>query len=115
MKKLLLALLLLIPLSVNADTLNVTWDVVTTGTDGLPVVGLQGYKVYVSTTAGTYGTTPKATTTSNATTITQVGAGKYYAVVRAYNAIGESANSNEVTFTIADKVPTAPLQFKIVP
>lgn len=115
MKKIILALLLLIPYAVKADTLNVSWDAVTTGIDGLPVVGLQGYKVYVSTTSGVYGTTPKVTSTTTSATINQTGAGKYYAVVRAYNLIGESANSNEVTFTILDKVPSPPVQFKIVP
>jgi hypothetical protein len=114
MKKILLALILLFPLSVRADNFNLTWDAVTLGTDGQPVVGLLGYKVYVSSTSGSY-TTVKATSATNTATITQIGTGKYYAVVRAYNAVGESANSNEISFVIVDKVPAPPVGFKIVP
>lgn len=115
MKKLIFVLCLLIPSLVRADNFSVIWDPVTLGVDGSPVVGLLGYKLYVSNTAGTYGATPEATVTANTTTISRSAVGTYYAVVRAYNAAGESANSNEISFQVRVKVPNAPANFKTTP
>ena len=115
MKKLIFALCLIIPSFVRADNFSVIWDPVTLGVDGNPVVGLLGYKLYVSNTAGTYGATPEATVTGNTTTITKTTLGTYYAVVRAYNAIGESANSNEISFQVKAKLPTPQIDFRVVP
>jgi hypothetical protein len=115
MKKLILALCLLIPAFVRADNISFIWDPVTTGIDGQPVIGLLGYKLYVSNTAGTYGAAPKIQVTGNTTVITENVIGTYFAIVRAYNEAGESANSNEVTFQVRPKVPNAPTQFKKIP
>jgi hypothetical protein len=60
-----------------------------------------GYKVYVGTASGTYGT---PTTIGNLTsyTVTGLSSGTYYFAVTAYDASGnESSYSNEVTKTIA--------------
>lgn len=115
MKKLILALCLLIPSFVRADSHTVIWDPVTLGADGQPVVGLLGYKLYMSLIAGTYGATPRATVVENTTSITETLPGRYYLVVRAYNASGESANSNEVSFQVLPKVPAPPTSFRVVP
>ncbi len=40
--------------------------------------------------------------------------GKYFAVVTAYNAVGESARSNEVTFEVKAKVPSAPKNLSFI-
>jgi hypothetical protein len=115
MKKIILAVLIaLTPLVSRADTIQFAWDAVTQGIDGQPVVGLLGYKLYISNTAGTY-TTPRITATGTTTSITENAVGTYYAVVRAYNEVGESGNSNEISFTIKAKVPGAPTQFKRLP
>jgi len=115
MKKLILALCLLIPALGRADNISFIWDPVTTGVDGQPVIGLLGYKLYISNTAGTYGAAPKIQVVGNTTVITENAIGTYFAVVRAYNETGESANSNEVTFQVKAKVPNAPTQFKKIP
>lgn len=115
MKSIILALCLIIANVAKADNISFIWDPVTTGIDGQPVVGLLGYKLYVSNTPGTYGATPKMITASNTTEITETVIGTYYAVVRAYNETGESANSSEVTFTVKPKIPTAPTGFRRVP
>lgn len=115
MRSLIIALCLIIANVAKADNISFIWEPVTLGIDGQPVVGLLGYKLYVSTTAGTYGATPKIITASNTTEITENAIGTYYAIVRAYNEAGESANSNEVSFQVRAKVPNAPTQFKRVP
>jgi len=115
MKRLILALCLLIPALSRADSFTVIWDQVTLDVAGQPVEGLLGYKLYVSTTTGTYGAIAEATVTANTTTLTKDIVGTYYAVVRAYNATGESANSNEITFQVKPKTPKAPTSFRVVP
>lgn len=115
MRSLIIALCLIVANVAKADSINFAWDPVTDGVDGLPVVGLFGYKLYISTTAGTYGTTAEATVTGASATVTKTAIGTYFAVVRAYNETGESANSNEVSFQVRAKVPNAPTQFKRVP
>ncbi len=115
MIRLILALCLCFPIAVRADSYTVIWDPVTLGVDGLPVVGLLGYKLYVSTMPGVYGATPKVTVMTNSTVISETMIGTYYAVVRAYNQAGESANSSEVTFQVKPKIPTAPTGFRRVP
>lgn len=111
MKKILFTILLGITNIVSADPVSLAWDAVTTGTDGLPVT-VTGYKVYQSKTAGVY-TTPLATVTTNAYTFTPTQAGTYFATVTAYNATGESAKSNEVTYTFSPKVPNAPVNVSV--
>lgn len=115
MKNILFALCLLIPSIVRADTINFAWDATTQGIDGQPVVGLLGYKLYLSNASGAYPDPARVIVTGTTTTITVNAVGTYFAVVRAYNDVGESANSNEVTFQVKAKVPNAPTQFKRVP
>lgn len=115
MKNILLALCLLIPGIVRADNINFAWDAVTQGIDGQPVVGLLGYKLYISNAAGTYTDPARVIVTGTTTTIAVNPIGTYFAVVRAYNEVGESANSNEISFQVKAKVPNAPTQFKRVP
>lgn len=115
MIRLILALLLCLPIAARADSYTVIWEPVTQGIDGNPVVGLLGYRIYVSTMPGVYGATPKATVLTNSTVISETMIGTYYLIVRAYNSTGESANSNEVTFQVKPKVPAAPTGFRRVP
>ena len=74
------------------------------------VSGATSYKVFRSTTSGTYSyTAPLATVTT--TTYADVSAANgttYFYVVRAFNAGGESSNSNEVSATPTAPVPLAP-------
>lgn len=97
-----------------ADTIPFSWDPVTQDVLGNPVVGLIGYKLYLSLKPGVY-TYPSAyigkASTSAVVTVTT--SGTHYAIVRAYNAVGDSANSNEVSFTLAIMPPGAPIKLKI--
>lgn len=59
---------------------------------------ITGFKFYCSATAGSYPATPLATTTAAVKQVTvTLPAGRQYCVVRAYDAAGESGNSNEVS------------------
>lgn len=107
MKKL-IALLLILPALSFADTFTFNWDAVTKDVDGRVLTVAPGYKLYISTTAGQYGSTAAATTTAPTAVVTENKVGKYYAVVKAYTAVGESAPSNEVTFEVKASVPAAP-------
>jgi hypothetical protein len=70
---------------------------------------LAGYRVYQSTTSGSYTSGPVAMVAAGSasgggtatTTVNNLAAGTYYFVVRAYDSTGnESAGSNEVSKTI---------------
>ena len=113
MRIILATLLFIIPICSFADTLTFQWDEVTTDVNGDPVVDLQGYKLYVSKESGVY-TTPKATSTEPKAIITETAIGKYYAVVTAYNSAGESSHSNEISFEVKAKVPSAPQKLNFV-
>jgi len=80
----------------------VAWQAPTTNTDGSPITGLTGYKVYYGTSPGVY---TQSVTVDDATTLQTVFAlpadGSWYFVVTAINASGrESASSPEVTLTL---------------
>jgi hypothetical protein len=121
MKVCLSLILLLLASNLHADTFNLAWDAVTTDSNGNPPTSpLVSYKVYVSTspikatwptTIAPYATIPAGTTTK---TVTQSTLGKYYAVVSATNAIGESGPSNEVTFDVVSKPPGTPQSLRLV-
>lgn len=104
--------LLLIPSIALADIKTFTWDAPTTNADGSPAV-VTGYKLYISSSSGAYGSLPAATVTETTAVVTITTVGKYFAVVRAANGAGESANSNEVTFDVLQKLPRAPANFKV--
>ncbi len=103
-------LVLLIPSLVKADTFTFTWDAPTTDSEGNPLAAtdITGYKLYSSSIDGVYSTTPKAATTELEVTFDENKVGKYYAVVTAYNEVGESTHSNQVTYEVKRKVPGAP-------
>jgi len=67
-----------------------------------------GYRVYYSQVSGEYTDYVEITTSSYALSslpLTEVVT--YYLIVRAYNAAGESENSNEITYTAPDNTPPA--------
>lgn len=71
--------------------------------------GVTGYKLYRSTTSGSYPSSPILTTTAITASYSNSSAiGKYYFQVRAYNDGGQSASSNEVNATI-ERAPGAPV------
>ena len=113
MRPILFVFLLLISPCTFADTINLTWDSVTVDTSGNEITPT-GYKVYVSQSSGVY-TTPTASTALPSQTLNMTTLGKYYVVVTAFNAAGESAYSNEITFTVVAKKPAIPQNLKIVP
>ncbi len=116
MKRFIFGILLLLPNSLLADTFNLAWDPVTQDVLGQPVAGLLGYKLYVSTTPlkanwppspipAPYAIIPAGTTVKQ---VVKTIGGKYYAVVTAYNSVGESNASNEISFDVNIKSPAAP-------
>lgn len=113
MKKIILALLLLAA-PAFADTINLAWDKVTLGVDDLPLQELTGYKVYKGTAAGDY-STPLVTITpaTENYSFEQSIIGTYFFVVTAYNSVGESGHSNEVSAVVNPKVPAKVLNLRI--
>ncbi|MFO0701459.1 MAG: fibronectin type III domain-containing protein [Nitrospira sp.] len=84
-------------ISAASGTATLSWDA-TAGTD------IAGYKVYISTVSGAYGT-PTATTSIDVTTYTVAGltpGTTYFFVVTAFNVDGtESPFSNEASTVIS--------------
>jgi len=82
----------------SGGTINLAWDAPTTNVDGSPLTDLAGYKVYVGTAPGTYGTSVNV---GNVTTYILSGltSGQtYYIAVTAYDYDNnESDYSNEVS------------------
>lgn len=106
MKSLLISLILTIVLAVSAYALptqqktTLSWSAVTTNVDGSLCTDLAGYKVYWSTTSGTYNNVKDVgnVTTINIPTVIGQLKGTYYFVVTAYDTIGnESLFSNEAS------------------
>ena len=76
----------------NAGSETLIWEY-PTGTT------ITGFKGYCGTSAGQYSATPTWTVAASSKTATVTfPAARQYCVVRAYDATGESGNSNEVTF-----------------
>jgi fibronectin type 3 domain-containing protein len=86
----------------GGDTIvNLTWTA--------PAGGAASYKVFQATTSGGYGPTPIVTTTSTTFTATGLVNGQtYYYVVRASNASGDGAASNEAWAVPLPPPPPAP-------
>lgn len=86
----------------------VTWNGPGTNADNTALADLAGYRVYLSTTSGSYTSGPVATVTAPASgggtasaTVNNLAPGTYYFVVRAYDSSGnESVYSNEASKTI---------------
>ena len=87
-----------------AGTATLNWDGPSTNADSTQLADLVGYRVYQSTTSGTYNAGPVATVAANSpdganesgrtVTINNLASGTYYFVVRAYDTSGnESANA----------------------
>lgn len=95
-----------------AGSATLTWNGPTANADAppTPLTDLAGYRVYQSTTSGTYNAGPVATVAAPSTgggtattTVSNLASGTYYFVVRAYDSSGnESANAlpSEVSKTI---------------
>jgi hypothetical protein len=100
----------------QAETVKFSWDPPTSNADGTPLK-LDGYRLFVSPTAGQYAapaTTISKTATSYIYTLPVSLEGKYYVILKAYNTAGESLPSNEVEFVTKPK-PQQPSLLKIVP
>lgn len=113
--KRLLFLLLLIPAIAFADDVTFAWVAPVNNIDGTAATDLATYHLYQSPTSGVY-TGAAIDTGSTATTFTlkKVSFGKSFFIVRAVNTAGkESANSNEVNFTVAS-VPNPPTGFSFL-
>jgi fibronectin type 3 domain-containing protein len=110
MKRLFLALIFFLALAVSAQAAsNVTFE-------WSASAGATGYKVYQSTTSGTFNkTTGKVCDTAALTcTVSNIADGTYYWVATAYDTAGnESPYSNQVTATLDSTAPNAPAGFKI--
>lgn len=108
MKHLIALLILLMPVTVCAATINFSWDA-NTETD------LAGYRMYQSNESGVYDMdTPVAEIAETETTYTlpDVTDGTYFWVLTAYdNAGNESDPSNEVTLTVDETAPAPPSGF----
>jgi hypothetical protein len=89
-------------------TATLSWNGPSTNADGSALADLAGYRVYQSTTSGSYPATPAATVAAPAggggtatATLNNLAPGTYYYVVRAYDSSGnESTISNEASLTI---------------
>ena len=112
MKKLILAIaLLLVALPAFAEQKSFEWDAVTKDIEGNTIT-VTGYRLYISNATGAYPNPAAATVATPSATVNVTAIGTYFAIVRAYNAVGESANSNEVSFIIAPKPPLAAANLK---
>ena len=103
---------------VYAESFKLHWDAVTTDAIGDPIQGLDGYKLYVSTSpikANWPVQVIPTITTQTDLVVNQTVIGKYYAVVTAFNPSGESTPSNEITFEVQLKSPGVPTNLKLVP
>lgn len=108
MKRLLVAVACLAALSAQAEVYNLAWDY-----PASPVPVPDGFKTYCGDATGNYTTTPLGTATSTARVMqvtTPVGSRKF-CVLRAFDAYGESANSNEIVLQVPPKPPT-PTNFR---
>lgn len=86
----------------GSGTAALTWNGPSTNANSTDLDDLAGYRVYQSTTSGTYNAGPVATVVAPSTgggigiqyTVTGLASGTYYFVVRAYDTSGnESANA----------------------
>lgn len=102
MKKLLLALLIVLTTSLNAASVNLAWDASPTAT---PVVT---YRVYSS--AGTAPFALVLTTASTSATLTFSVSTRYY--ITAFNTNGESGPSNTLTVTPPATPPAPPTNLR---
>lgn len=92
MKKLLLAALLVFPFAAFAGQTTLAWDYPTDANH-------TGFRVFCGRTAATISATPVADVGATLRTASvSLPNGRNYCVARAYDAVGESANSNAVTF-----------------
>jgi predicted phage tail protein len=83
----------------SGSTVTITWD---------PPLGGCPPASYILEAGSTSGATNVAVTTVNGTSLTAtgVGNGTYFIRIRAVNAVGQSAASNEVSLTVGASVPT---------
>ena len=84
-----------------AADVSLAWDASTS-------TGITGYKVYVGTASGTYGS-PVAIGNQTTYAVTGLSAGTYYFAVTATTSSAESGFSNEVSTTIAGSSVTCDL------
>lgn len=92
-----------------------SWDAVTTDSQGapLPVGTPVSYKVWAALSTGSY-TTPVAETSDTTVSVAMPSAGNYKACVTAATPDGGSAQSNQVNFTSVLLIPAAPANLRLV-
>lgn len=108
MKRLIVAIACCAAVSAQAEIYNLAWDY-----PASPVPVPSGFKTYCGDATGVYTTTPLGTAGSTARTMqvtTPTGSTKF-CVLRAFDAYGESPNSNEITLKVPAKPPT-PTNFR---
>lgn len=76
----------------------------------------EGYRIYFGTSSGEYPEMKEVGTTTQCSLndLPLKDNTTYYFVVRAYNNAGESANSNEISWTSGDATPPMPPQGVVV-
>jgi len=127
MKKLLLTILILLPLTVTAlptqPKTMLVWTPPTLNTDGTALTDLAGFIMYCGSSSGSYTITyDMPVPTQDSETFVNMGLpdGINYCTVTSYDTTGnESGYSNEVNFTLLGGltvlvgVPAAPSNFKV--
>lgn len=109
MKKFLsLLTLLFLTVTANAVSVRLTWD------PNAPEDNVIGYRIYTSTVNADYsGVIPLGLGNVTTGVVTDLLPGNtYYFVATAYNAVGESGYSQQVSVTLP-LVPSAPVQLRI--
>jgi hypothetical protein len=108
MKRLLVLCLLLLPSLATAEVYNLAWDY-----PASPSPIPDGFKTYCGDTSGNYSTTPLGAvgSTARAMQVTTPAGSTKWCVLRAFDAYGESANSNEIKLAVPPKPPT-PTNFR---
>ena len=104
-------------LAITAQAANPTalsWESPTTNTDGSALVDLDGFITYCGTSSGSYSNVQDVGMVNSVFVNTLgLGNGKWYCAVTAYDtSSNESAQSNEVFFTLDYTKPNPPINLK---
>jgi hypothetical protein len=96
--------------NVFAATTSLSWDAPTAYTDGTPITGLGGYKIYMGTTSGSYSQTLDVGNVTSYTVSSLDDANTLYFAVTAYDTTGDvSGFSNQISYTTPAPPPSPTL------